>query len=91
MSIVFTHHECTDKDEIGLLQSEGAFPVDHGQSHHPKVPDPEGKGEPVDGKVVHLEDVPGRVCVCMWRSLACSATVVFTNEHKEISTITHKK
>ena len=73
---VFTDHERTDKYEICLLQSEGPLPMDHRQSHHPKVPDPEGKGDPVDGKVVHLEDVPGRVGVYVKESsLLCRVAV----------------
>ena len=51
------HCESTDYDEVGLLQPQGALPVDHHYAHDTKVPNAEGPGDPVQGQVVHHTDV----------------------------------
>ena len=54
---VHAHRESTDHNEVGLLQAQGALPVDDHYPHDSKVPDGKGPGDPVQGQVVHHTDV----------------------------------
>ena len=51
------YHQSTDEDEVGLLETQGPLPVDHHQTHHPKVPDDEGKAEPVDHQLLNHQSL----------------------------------
>lgn len=51
-------HERADHDEVGLLQHQGAFPVDAHHPHSAKVPDGQEQGGVVHGHVVGLEHFP---------------------------------
>ena len=45
-------HEGTDHDEISLLQTEWALPVDTDHAHNTEVPHEQGDGDVVHGYVV---------------------------------------
>lgn len=45
-------HEGGHEDQIGLLQAQGAFPVDADHPHHAKVPHAQRQGYVVHGHVV---------------------------------------
>ena len=53
-------HERADHDEVGLLQHQGALPVDAHHAHRPEVPDGQEQGGVVHGHVVGLEHFPAR-------------------------------
>ena len=53
-------HERADHDEVGLLQHQGALPVDAHHAHRPEVPDGQEQGGVVHGHIVGLEHFPVR-------------------------------
>lgn len=59
-------HECADHDEVGLLQHQGALPVDAHHAHRPEVPDGEEEGGVVHGHVVGLEHLPAGPQASPW-------------------------
>lgn len=51
-------HEGTDHDEIGLLESQRAFPMNGDHSHHTKIPDQKCNSDVVHGNVVGFKHFP---------------------------------
>lgn len=53
-------HDGADEDEVGLLQLEGALPVDTDHPHRPKIPDQHPHRRVVHRHVVRLENLAGK-------------------------------
>ena len=53
-------HEGADDDEVGLLQLQGALPMDADHPHRPEVPDQDPHRGEVHRQVIVLEQLPDR-------------------------------
>ena len=54
-------HEGADHDEIGLLQSQRALPMNGDHSHHTEIPDQECNSDVVHGDVVGFKHFPKQI------------------------------
>ncbi|MPC12014.1 hypothetical protein E2C01_004691 [Portunus trituberculatus] len=49
----------SDEDEVGLLKTQWALPVDAHHTHNPKVPHTDGHSDPVHAQVVASQELSG--------------------------------